>query len=220
MTTLRRFSTAYLQSGRRKILIPYCEQDNSDLVLNQCMEDRTLLPTDSICLVNVVTPSVLSQLTAYSIMHGTAPVTTTTEFTYAAQRDPQREFLVSRAEEVLEKVAQRLRQKNLSVRTVVLEGEIRTSIMNLAEEFKPDIIILTTGSTGKLKKMFTASISKHLKKNAKKSEIFIISPENEREVMVTDQFSGIEEEVGSNDLNTGCTPKTKLQTVAQAPQTS
>jgi len=32
-----------------------------------------------------------------------------------------------------------------------------------------------------------------LKKNAKKSEIFIISPENEREVMITDQFSGIEE---------------------------
>jgi hypothetical protein len=82
------------------------------------MEDRTLLPTDSICLVNVVTPSVLSQLTAYSIMHGTAPVTTTTEFTYAAQRDPQREFLVSRAEDILEKVAQRLRQKNVSHKTL------------------------------------------------------------------------------------------------------
>ncbi|KAI9288509.1 hypothetical protein BC943DRAFT_357378 [Umbelopsis sp. AD052] len=220
MTTLRRFSTAYLQSGRRKILIPYCERDNSDLVLNQCMEDNTLLPTDSICLVNVVTPSVLSQLTPYSIMHGATPVSTTTEFTYAAQRDPQRDFLVFRAEETLEKVAQRLRHKNLSVRTVVLEGEIRTSIMNLAEEFKPDIIILTTGSTGKLKKLFTASISKHLKKNAKKSEIFIISPENEREVMVTDQFSGIEEEVGSNDLRAGCTPKTNLETVTQASQTS
>ena len=50
-------------------------------------------------------------------MHGTAPVTTTTEFTYAAQRDPQREFLVSRAEEILEKVAQRLRQKNVSHKT-------------------------------------------------------------------------------------------------------
>jgi hypothetical protein len=42
-------------------------------------------------------------------------------------------------------------------------------------------------------RLFTVSISKHLKKNAKKSEIFIISPENEREVIVTDQFSGIEE---------------------------
>lgn len=84
------------------------------------MEDRTLLPTDSICLVNVVTPSVLSQLTAYSIMHGSTPVTTNTEFTYAAQHDPQREFLISRAEDILEKAAQRLRQKDVSHKTCAL----------------------------------------------------------------------------------------------------
>ncbi|KAH8551218.1 hypothetical protein BGW37DRAFT_495256 [Umbelopsis sp. PMI_123] len=220
MTTLRRFSTAYLQSGRRKILIPYCEHDNSDVVIQQCIEDNTLLPTDSICLVNVVCPSLLSQLTAYSIMHGATPVSTTVDLTYAAQRDPQMEFLVSKAEDMLEKVAQRLRLHDLNVRTVVLEGDIRSSILNLTEEFRPDIIILTTGHTGKLKKLFTASISKHLQKNAKKSQVFIISPDKEREVMTTDQFTGTQEEHDSNDLNTGCTPKTKLEAVSQRPQIS
>jgi hypothetical protein len=114
MTTLRRFSTAYLQSGRRKVLIPYCPHDNSDVVLNQCIEDKTLVPTDSICLVNVVTPSILSQLTAYSIVHGTVPVSTTMDIAYSTQPDPRREFLLATAEDMLEKVAQWLRRHDVS----------------------------------------------------------------------------------------------------------
>lgn len=114
MTALRRFSTTYLQSGRRKVLIPYCEHDDSDVVLNQLVEDKTLLPTDSICLVNVVSPGLLSQLTAYSIVHGSAPVSTNMELTCASQPNPRMEFLVSRAEDMLEKVAQRLRNKDVS----------------------------------------------------------------------------------------------------------
>lgn len=175
MTDLRRFSTTYLQSGRRKVLVPYCEHDNSDAVLNQCVDDKTLLPTDSICLVNVVTPGLLSQLTAYNLMQGASPVSTAMDFTCTAQPNPHREFMVARAEDMLENVAQRLRNKDVSfrsnyeyckkkthllmsaivqlnVRTVVLEGEPRSAIMNLAHEFKPDIIICTTGKAGRIKK--------------------------------------------------------------------
>jgi hypothetical protein len=115
MTTLRRFSTAYLQNGRRKVLIPYCPNDNSDLVLTRCVEDKTLIPTDSICLVNVVTPTLLSQLTAYSIVHGTVPVSTTMDLAYAQQPDHRRQFLVSNAEDMLERVAHKLRLKNVCI---------------------------------------------------------------------------------------------------------
>ncbi|CAO3662409.1 unnamed protein product [Umbelopsis vinacea] len=155
MTDLRRFSTTYLQSGRRKVLVPYCEHDNSDAVLNQCVDDKTLLPTDSICLVNVVTPGLLSQLTAYNLMQGASPVSTAMDFTCTAQPNPHREFMVARAEDMLENVAQRLRNKD------------------------------------------------HLKKNVKKSDVIIISPDNRREVVSTDHFAGIEEEPLPNDLSTG-----------------
>jgi len=202
MTSLRRFSTSYLQSDRRKVLIPYCEHDSSDAVLNQFVNDKTLLPTDSICLVNVVTPGLLSQLTAYSIVHGAAPVSTTMELTCASQPNPRMEFMVSRAEDMLEKVAQRLRNTGLNVRTVVLEGEPRCAIMNIAQEFRPDIIICTAGKTGRFKKLFKSSISQYLMKNVKKSNVIIISPDNQAEVVSTHHSSAVEQDSVPADLST------------------
>ncbi|KAG2184520.1 hypothetical protein INT43_000429 [Umbelopsis isabellina] len=223
MTTLRRFSTAYLQNGRRKVLIPYCPNDNSDLVLTRCVEDNTLIPSDSICLVNVVTPSFLSQWTTYSMSHGVAPISTTMDLVYAQQPDLRRQFLLSNAEDMLERVAHKLRLKDLNVRTVVLEGDIRSSMVNLAQEFKPDIILCTTNKASKIKKLFSTSVSGHLRKNAKKSEVIIINPDDyEREVLTTDHFDVIaEEDFVPSDLATGCTPNTPaLETVTPTAQSS
>lgn len=129
MATLRRFSTAYLQNGRRKVLIPYCPNDNSDLVLTRCVEDKTLIPTDSICLVNVVTPTFLSQWTTYNITHGVAPISTTMDLAYAQQPDHRRQFLLSNAEDMLEHVAHKLRLKNVSVYILTFIWFIRIRLM-------------------------------------------------------------------------------------------